>query len=349
MDVIPTPSEGSEISYCESLHESDSEEILYENVASRVSLQSTHEHQNGNALSVLAPPERDPILNRGESLFSLSPPTSSSDSVFGVMEDQVNRLCEALERMRASVNAPVKNVAVKSTVTIPVFRGDECEDVYEFVRNYKRAAQLNGWDENSLALGFPLYLKGHAGAWYKTLPASDGMSFDNLSAELIRHFGSGASEWRIRHALSQRRQLEKETVADYSYSLRSQCARLNLPRGEWTHYFVQGLLPEIREYVVLQQPDNLEAAENFAKLKESVLASSGKRAAFDPKEVSAQILEELSKAVKPKECAVSAIGQGGPYVNKAEMKQIIREEFQQLMGSATPRSADFNQRSNIEH
>ena len=28
------------------------------------------------------------------------------------------------------------------------------------------------------------------------------------------------------------------------------------------------------------------------------------------------------------------------------MKQIIREEFQQLMGSATPKSADFNQRSN---
>ena len=39
-------------------------------------------------------------------------------------------------------------------------------------------------------------------------------------------------------------------MADYSYSLCTHCARINLPRTEWTHYFVQGLLPEIREYVV---------------------------------------------------------------------------------------------------
>ena len=94
---------------------------------------------------------------------------------------------------------------------------------------------------------------------------------------------SGASEWRVRQALGQRRQLEKESVADYSYSLRTHCARLNLPRT------VQGLKPDIREYVVLQQPDSLEAAENFAKLKESVLVSSDRKPTFDVQQVSAQI------------------------------------------------------------
>lgn len=44
---------------------------------------------------------------------------------------------------------------------------------------------------------------------------------------------------------------------------------------------------------------NSEAAENFAKLKESVLATLGKRTDLDPKDVSAKILEVLSKAVKP--------------------------------------------------
>ncbi|XP_022796253.1 adhesion G-protein coupled receptor G2-like, partial [Stylophora pistillata] len=46
----------------------------------------------------------------------------------------------------------------------------------------------------------------------------------------------------------------------------------------------QGLIPENREYVVLQQPENLESAENFAKLKESVLQGSSKRVEFNPKE-----------------------------------------------------------------
>ena len=119
-----------------------------------------------------------------------------------------------------------------------------------------------------------------------------------------------------------------------------------MPRSEWTHYFVQGLLPEIREYVVLQQPENLEAAENFAKLKESVLANSVKHAAFDPKEVSAQILEELSKEAKEK--TISAVGQTEPYVNKSEIKQIIREEFRELMGNSSSRPNRYNQRNNSQ-
>ena len=174
--------------------------------------------------------------------------------------------------MQASVNSQGRNVGVKPSATFPVFRGDECEDTHEFIRNYKRAGRLNSWDDNNLALGLPLYLKGHASAWFKTLLAADEMSFDELSEQLITHFASVASEWRVRQALGQRRQLEKESVADYSYNLRTHCARINLPRSEWTHYFVQGLLPDIREYVILQQPENLESAENFAKLKESVFA-----------------------------------------------------------------------------
>ena len=165
------------------------------------------------------------------------------------------------------------------------------------LRNYKRAGRLNGWDDNNLALGLPLYLKGHASAWFKTLPMADEMSFEELSEQLITHFASRASEWHVRQVIGQRQQLEKESVADYSYSLRTHCARMNLPRSEWTHYLVQSLLPEIRDYVILQQPENLELAQNFAKLNESVFAGSNKRTDFNPKEVSAQILEELTKAI----------------------------------------------------
>ena len=160
---------------------------------------------------------------------------------------------------------------------------------------------------------------------------------------LIHHFASGASEWRVRQALGQRRQLEKESVADYSYSLRTYCTRLNLPRAEWTQYFVQGLRPEIREYVVLQQPDNLEAAENFAKLKESVLSSSEKTPAVDVRQISVQIVDELTKAVasKDKQIVAAASGHQGLNVDKTDIKQMIRAEIQQLMGGNQPDSNRF--------
>ena len=70
------------------------------------------------------------------------------------------------------------------------------------MNNYKQAACFSGWSRHSLALGFPLYLKGHASSWFKTLEVPDEMTFDDLSAALIHHFAPGASEWHVRQALS---------------------------------------------------------------------------------------------------------------------------------------------------
>ena len=60
------------------------------------------------------------------------------------------------------------------------------------------------------------------------------MTFDELSTAMINHFVSRATQWRIRQSLSQLRQLEKESVVDYSHSVRTHCARLSLPRSETT-------------------------------------------------------------------------------------------------------------------
>ena len=138
--------------------------------------------------------------------------------------------------MRVSLDSQADILSSKMLVTFPVFSGDECEDVREFISNFARAGKLNGWNEDNLALGLPLCLKGHASKWLKTLENPDGMKFDELSAALISHFAYGASVWRIKQALNQRRQLENEPVAVFLYSIRSYCVQLNLPRSEWMHY-----------------------------------------------------------------------------------------------------------------
>ena len=285
--LIPTPSEGSEFSFCLGDHSSDSEgnEDDYEEVQSRSVNAADRSYQNV-----------EPHLENNEPGFEEE--NSSLETIDRVslvpseeMNDQVSQLCDAV---KTALNSQSAAYAKKLSVVIPVFRGEECEDVQEFISNYKRAARLNGWSESNLALGLPLYLKGHASAWFKTLENPDEMSFEEISAALIRHFASGASEWRVRQALGQRRQLESESVADYSYSLRTHCARLNFPNR-----------PGIREYVGLQKPDTLEAAENFAKLKESVLSTCDKTPTIDVKQVSAKIVEEISKSVVPKKKTVS--------------------------------------------
>jgi len=56
------------------------------------------------------------------------------------------------------------------------------------------------------------------------------------------------------------------------------------------------------------------------------LTSSAKRAEFDPKEVSAKILDELSKAVNGKDKAESAVGRRDSYVHKSDIKQNINNK-----------------------
>ena len=112
--------------------------------------------------------ESSPVL---DALSSDSSDHFSSD-VFDQMDEQVAQLAGVLDR---ALNMQRGSSPSKLIVSFPVFRGDESEDVHEFVSNYKRAARLNGWNEANLALGLPLYLKGHASAWFKTLEAPDEM------------------------------------------------------------------------------------------------------------------------------------------------------------------------------
>ena len=189
-----------------------------------------------------------------------------------------------------------------------------------------------------------MFLKGHANAWFKSLEGADDMTFVELTGALIDHFASGANQWRIRQALGERRQMDKESVADYSCSVRTYCARLNWPKSEWTYHFVQGLNSEIREYVILQQPGTFEAAENFALLKEFVLASSVKPQVLDVKEMSAQVNEELKEVVTPKDKTIGSLNQQTSYFSKLDMQQIIREELQQFLSNAVPNSKRFRQR-----
>ena len=104
----------------------------------------------------------------------------------------------------------------RPVVEFPIFYGDETEDVREFIGNYRPAGWLNGWDEEELALGLPLFLKKHASVWFITLTEADkNESFQVLSPKLISYFESNVTLWQLRQKLEERRHLLGETVVDY--------------------------------------------------------------------------------------------------------------------------------------
>ena len=126
--VIPTPSEGSELSFCIGDHSLSFCFGNTENV-------TEHSYQNVEQNSELH--ERDPESEQS----SLGSVGEFSLVLSEEMNDQVSQLCDAA---RTALNSQSSGTASKLSVPFPVFRGEECEDVQEFVNNYKRAARLNG-------------------------------------------------------------------------------------------------------------------------------------------------------------------------------------------------------------
>ena len=80
-----------------------------------------------------------------------------------------------------------------TSVSVPIFDASENEDVFEFLDKFKRAAALNGWNDDDLPIGLPLYLKGHASAWFKCLQGANEMTFDELSTAMINQLASRVS------------------------------------------------------------------------------------------------------------------------------------------------------------
>jgi len=112
--------------------------------------------------------------------------------------------------------------------------------------------------------------------------------------------------------------------------LRTLCARLGLPRSE-THYFIQGLRPEIRDYVILRQADHLDEAKNFAQLKEFVLASCDETPTSNAQQLLAQVIEKLSGTTRSEDKTSGFNSQQNDFDESGGMRRVIREELQQII------------------
>ena len=87
----------------------------------------------------------------------------------------------------------------KPLVELPLFYGDEREDVLEFIDSYRLAGIFNGRDEEKLALGRPIFLKKHSSLWFKPLSGPDNLTFEVLCQKRIAYFDSSAESMTVNY------------------------------------------------------------------------------------------------------------------------------------------------------
>ena len=74
------------------------------------------------------------------------------------------------------------------------------------------------------------------------------------------------------------------------------------------------------------------------------MASSDKPQAFDPKQMSSQIVAELSTVIAPRNDTISAMSRQRADFYDAHLRKIVRDEFRGLAHSNTPARDELGQR-----
>lgn len=212
-------------------------------------------------------------------------------------------------------------------IKFPRFSGKNDMDVNDFISQIDLIAKYQDLNDFQKAKLLPVLLTGKARVWFSSAPHLVGKRYDQICAELVKQFRTESDIWLLKTQLANKRQLPSETVEQYASDIRRICQRLDLPEEQSVTNFLTGLLPELKNYVVLQRPKTLLEAETHAKMKEAL-----------PDVKSPDKTEEILKLLKAKseEPKVAAYNvpfhsESAPLTNYAQDRPLTKSEVMQLI------------------
>ena len=134
-------------------------------------------------------------------------------------------------------------------IHLPKFSGDSSEDVKQFLRQLDQTATFYKFTDVQKAEVLPLLLTGNPNVWFSASPHLAGKTYDQLCVALIKQFLSESDIWLLRQQLLNKKQTENESVAQFASETRKLCLRLDLLVEKSVHFSINGLKPELKNYV----------------------------------------------------------------------------------------------------
>ena len=172
--------------------------------------------------------------------------------------------------------AKTQQMAAEGNTLVPLKKFTGYNDVAPAVwlEKYAIFANSKGWNPQQTLNNVGLYLGDGPYTWYRSLSAATKQNLALLQAafneKYIQHDGV---TWALRAQLSERRQTDNETVEDFAEDIERRCGQLQINGQQMVEAFVRGLRPNIRAAVIRDQPANLTAAINSARVAQSLSAS----------------------------------------------------------------------------
>ncbi len=189
------------------------------------------------------------------------------------MEAQVTQIRDQLVAVQAAIesNATQSN----NLFQLRQFNGLPNEDINEWLSRFEALAKFNNWSNAKRLNAVSLSLGGAAKAWYDAQTAETVNDLTTLINALKNRFGTQTLEFLFRQELFARKQGVNEPLSIYTEDILRKGQRIGLSDKDIMNIFISGLSDEIKNHVILNQPETFAEAENLARLRDAV-SKSGK-------------------------------------------------------------------------
>ena len=240
----------------------------------------------------------------------------------------------------------------------PPFKGTPKEDIDTFLTKYDRFCELYNKDEDARLQIFPFFLQDKAYDIYVTFSDDIKNDYAQLTDELRLHFGQSELPIIESTRLYELTMDTTDTITTFHDAIQKQCKRLDITNHQKMVLFIKGLpIPHIKQFVLLQGPENIAEAFRLAKTKESVGGNVENTDSY--KHLLQMLIDKVDGVDKQKKLA-SPIPSANTSVlhqtpsnfdttNKLnafdEQLMVITQQIAQLTTSHPPPPTSFNRRS----
>lgn len=156
------------------------------------------------------------------------------------------------------------------------FSGRSNENPEVFCRQIKCAKNVYNWSDAQTIFFAGMHMDGRASEWFSNQEIKTWAIFEKA---FLERFGIDGN--KIMSLLSKRIQGPNESVREYSDALRTlaRCSAQKQPDATLLHFFVEGLQPKQREFVLTRRPANFDSAISEAEYYEDYFMKDRKGSA----------------------------------------------------------------------
>jgi len=139
------------------------------------------------------------------------------------------------------------------------FNGGISDNGQSWLAKFELWSQYKGVNNQRKLAAMPLLLQQNAATWFQILPADRKDTFDNLRAAFVERYGQNQlAPWQRATRVWCMEQRPTEPVQDFVASIVQAANEAGLTDEQRLQAVIKGLRPSIRQYVLRQQPANIE-------------------------------------------------------------------------------------------